>query len=171
MKDLKSIIESILLVAEKPVSIKELADVSGKSHTDIQAACAELAKEYKNRGIRLIQKNEHFHLVSAPENSEYVSKFLNEELRHDLTKAALETLAIITYKQPITRMEIEEIRGANSEYLIRNLMIRGLITEVGRKETVGRPILYGTTIEFLQYLGLENEEQLPKIEEKQNQSP
>lgn len=163
--NLKSIIESILLVAEKPVCLKELANITGSAVSEVQKSCAALIDDYKDKGINVIRKGEYFHIVSAPENAEYIARYLNEELRHDLTQAALETLAIVTYKQPLTRMDIEEIRGVNSEYLLRNLMIRGLIAEVGRKETVGRPILYGTTMEFLQYFGLENEEQLPKIDD------
>src|SRR3990172_6032237 len=151
MKNLKSIIESILLVAEKPVSMKELAGITGSFVPDIQKVAVDLIEDYKDKGIRVIRKGEYIHIVSAPENAEVIAKFLNEELRHDLSKPALETLAIITYKQPLTRMEIEDIRGVNSDYLLRNLMIRGLITEIGRKEAIGRPILYGTTMEFLQY--------------------
>ncbi len=165
--NLKSIIESLLFVAEKPVSVKEIADVTGKMISDVQSCLNEISKDYEIRGIRLVRKGEYFSFVSAPENAKEVSTLLNEELRHDLSQAALETLAIITYKQPITRMEIEEIRGVNSDQLVRNLMIRGLITEVGRRESVGKPILYGTTMEFIQYFGLDAEESLPKIEELQ----
>lgn len=164
-KDLSSVIESILLIAEKPVSTKEIASVTGASSSEIQKSAESLIESYKNRGIRIIKKDDLLHIVSAPENSEYIAKFLNEELRHDLTQAALETLAIITYKQPITRMEVEEIRGANSDTIVRNLMIRGLISEVGRKDALGRPILYGTTLEFLQFFGLENENQLPNVDD------
>jgi len=165
--NLKCILESLLFVAEKPVSIKELANVTGNMVVDIQAALREIEKEYSERGIRLVRKGEYFALVSAPENAKEVSALLNEELRHDLSQAALETLAIITYKQPLTRMEIEEIRGVNTDSIVRNLMIRGLITEVGRKEAIGKPILYGTTMEFVQYFGLDTEASLPKIEELQ----
>lgn len=163
--DLKSKLESLLFVAEKPVSVKELAGVTGNMLGEVQTTLAEIGKEYESRGIRLVRKGEYFSLVSAPENAKEVSALLNEELRHDLSRAALETLAIITYKQPLTRMEIEEIRGVNTDQIVRSLMIRGLITEVGRKETVGKPILYGTTMEFIQYFGLDSEESLPKIEE------
>jgi segregation and condensation protein B len=163
-KKIKKIIESILLVAEKPVSIKELASCTEAMSSEVQKALAELIDEYKNRGIKIIKKGEYFSLVTDPENAEAVSKFLNEELRHDLSDAAIETLSIITYKQPVTRVEIEEIRGAQSDQILRNLLIRGLITEVGRKEAPGRPILYGTTMEFMQYFGFENEEQIPKFE-------
>jgi len=165
--NLKSKIESLLFVAEKPISVKEIAGVTGSMISDVQNNLNEIGKEYESRGIRLVRKNEYFSFVSAPENAKEVSALLNEELRHDLSQAALETLAIVTYKQPITRMEIEEIRGVDSDRLVRNLMIRGLITEVGRRESVGKPILYGTTMEFIQYFGLDAEESLPKIEELQ----
>lgn len=161
----KKEVESILFVAEKPVSVKELANVSGFMVTEIQAALKELEKDYEERGIRITRKGEYFSLVSAPECADAVSKYLNEELRHDLSPAALETLAIITYRQPMTRMEIEDIRGVNTDQTLRNLLIRGLIDEVGRKETIGRPILYGTTMEFVQYFGLLSEDSLPKIDE------
>jgi len=165
-KEPKSLIESILFVAEKPVSVKELASVTGLMVTDIQNALKELSGEYEKRGIKLVRKGEYFSFVSDPANAKVVSAYLNEELRHDLSQQALETLAIITYKQPLTRMEIEELRGVNSEALIRSLMIRGLISEVGRKDTIGRPILYGTTMEFIQYFGLLSEEELPQLKEQ-----
>jgi len=165
--NLKCILESLLFVAEKPVNVKELAGVTGNMVAEVQTALGELEQEYGDRGMRLVRKGEYFALVSAPENAKEVSALLNEELRHDLSQAALETLAIITYKQPLTRMEIEEIRGVNTDSIVRNLMIRGLITEVGRKEAIGKPILYGTTMEFIQYFGLDTEASLPKIEELQ----
>ena len=166
-KDLKSIIESLLFVAEKPVSSKELAGVTGHMVGEVQNILKEIGKEFEARGIRLVRKGEYFSFVSAPENAAEVSTLLNEELRHDLSQAALETLAIITYKQPLTRMEIEEIRGVNSDQIVRSLMIRGLIAEVGRKEAIGKPILYGTTMEFVQYFGLDSEASLPRIDELQ----
>lgn len=160
----KKIIESILLVAEKPVATKELSTCTGAMSSEVQKALTELIDEYKNRGIKIIKKGEYFSLVTDPENAEAVSKYLNEELRHDLSEAAIETLSIITYKQPVTRIEIEEIRGVQSDQILRNLLIRGLVTEVGRKEAPGRPILYGTTMEFMQYFGFEDEGQIPKLE-------
>ena len=164
-KNTKSIIESLLFVAEKPISVREIADVSVIMVAEVQSTLKEIEAEYREKGIRLIRKGEYFSFVSAPENAKEVSALLNEELRHDISPAAIEALAIVTYKQPITRAEIEEIRGVNSDQIVRNLMIRGLITEVGRKEAVGRPILYGTTMEFIQYFGLDSEEKLPKIDD------
>ena len=162
---IKSVVESLLFVAEKPISTKEIADVCGIMAVDVQKALKELEFDFKERGIRVVRKGDLFSFVTAPENAKEVSLLLNEELRHDLSQAALETLAIIAYKQPLTRTDIEEIRGVNSDSIVRNLLIRGLVTDVGRKEAVGKPILYGTTMEFIQYFGLENEESLPKIEE------
>ncbi len=164
-KNTKSIIESLLFVAEKPISVREIADASGIMASEVQKYLKEIDTDYKEKGIRLVRKGEYFSFVSAPENAKEVSSLLNEELRHDLSQAALETLAVITYKQPLTRTEIEEIRGVNSDSIVRNLMIRGLIAEVGRKETVGKPILYGTTMEFVQFFGLDNEDSLPKLAE------
>jgi len=164
-KNIKSQIESLLLVAGKPISIKELANTLGHSIEGVQNEVDSLIEEYKNRGFRIIKKGEKYLLASAQENSEIVAKFLNEELRYDLSPAALETLAIIVYKQPLTRAEIENIRGTDCSRILRVLMIRGLIEEVGRKDSPGRPILYGTTVKMLTYLGLESEEQLPKMEE------
>jgi segregation and condensation protein B len=162
---LKSQIESILLVAEKPVAAKELASCVETMTAQVQKALAELIEDYAEKGIKIIKKGDYYSMVTAPENGPVVAKFLNEELRHDLSDAAIETLSIITYKQPVTRVEIEDIRGVQSDQIIRNLMIRGLIGEVGRKEAPGRPILYGTTMEFLQYFGIASEKELPKFEE------
>ncbi len=163
-KNIKNIIESILLVAEKPVTAKELATCCGAMLADVQKTLAELITEYQDRGIKILRKGDYYSLVTDPASGEAVARFLNEELRHDLSAAALETLSIITYRQPVTRTDIEEIRGVASDQLLRNLLIRGLIQEVGRKESPGRPILYGTTMEFLQYFGLNDESELPDFE-------
>jgi segregation and condensation protein B len=160
----KNQIESILLVAEKPITIKEISKCIEVMSSDVQKALSELIKEYENRGIKIIKKGNYYSMVTDPEEAEVVSRFLNEELRHDLSSAALETLSVITYRQPTTRVEIEEIRGVASDQILRNLLIRGLIQEVGRKDSPGRPILYGTTMEFLQYFGLKNEAELPKLD-------
>lgn len=160
----KNLVESILLVAEKPVTAKELATTTGVVVAEIKKVLAELIEDYKDRGIKITKKDELYSMVTDPECAEVVSRFLNEELRHDLSDAAIETLSIVTYKQPITRVEIEDIRGVSSDQIVRNLMVRGLIAEIGRKETPGRPILYGTTMEFLQFFGLTDESQIPKFD-------
>lgn len=163
-KDIKNIIESILLVAEKPVSAKELSTCTEAMTSEVQKSLTELIKDYEKRGIKIIKKGDYYSLVTDPANAEAVSKFLNEELRHDLSAAAIETLSIITYRQPVTRVDIEDVRGVASDQILRNLLIRGLIQEVGRKDSPGRPILYGTTMEFLQYFGLKDEGELPEFE-------
>lgn len=167
-KNLKSQIESLLLASGKPISLKEIARIVGESVAGIQKEINSLTEEYKERGLRIIKQGESYFMVTASENAEVVAKFLNEELRYELSPAALETLAIVVYKQPVTRAEIEEIRGADCTKLVRTLMIRGLICEVGRKEAPGRPILYSTTAQMMTYLGIENEGELPKLEEVAN---
>jgi len=163
-KNTKNMIESILLVAEKPITAKELSKCTEAMISEVQKFLSELINDYKERGIKIIKKGDYYSMVTDPESAEAVCLFLNEELRHDLSAAAIETLSIITYRQPATRVEIEEIRGVASDQILRNLLLRGLIQEVGRKETPGRPILYGTTMEFLQYFGLKDENELPKFD-------
>lgn len=177
MKDnkinIKNAIESILFVAEKPVSLKELSQVVGVSVADIQKEIKVLSEEYQKRGLRIINKGSSFQLISSPEEGQFVARYLNQELKKELGQAALEALAIITYKQPITRVEVEKVRGVNCDAIMRTLQIKGLIEEVDRKDAPGRPILYGTTFEFLQYLGVESIDDLPKLtdEEKDRVKP
>jgi len=165
-KELKNIIESILFVAEKPVSIKELARLTNSLTLNIQKALLELINDYKESGLRIIRKGDYFQIITAPETAKYIGRFLNQELKAQLGNAALETLAIVTYKQPITRVVIEKIRGVSCDAILRTLQIKGLISEVERLDAPGKPILYGTTFEFLQYLGVESLDELPKIEEE-----
>ena len=166
--NIKSQIESLLLASGKPISLKEMARIIGQNMVDIQKEINSLTQEYRERGLRIIKQGESYFMVTAGENAETVAKFLNEELRYELSPAALEVLAIVVYKQPITRAEIEDIRGADSSKSLRTLMMRGLICETGRKEAPGRPILYGTTVKMMAYLGIEDEKQLPRLEELQS---
>jgi segregation and condensation protein B len=162
--NLKSQIESLLLVAENPLSLKEIAHSLSANATAIEDELKSLVSDYKERGIRIIKQKDSYILGTAPENSELVSIFLNEELKSELSASSLEVLAIVVYKQPVTRAEIEEIRGTDSSRNIRILLMRGMIEERGRKESPGRPILYGTSIKLLTHLGIQDEEELPKIE-------
>ncbi len=168
-KKLQSIIESILFVAEEPVSLKEFKSVTKESESTIKPVFNEIKESLKERGFNLVAKDNDYQLVSNPENAEIIAKFFNEELRRDLSQAALEILSIICYKQPATRAEVDKIRGVHSGASIRSLAIRGLIEEVGRKDAPGRPFLYGTTINFLKHLGLSSPEELPQLEKIQNQ--
>ena len=163
-QNLKSMIESILFIAEEPVSIRELKNITQKSLNEIRAQLTQIKEDLGERGFNLIEKDNQYQLVSNPKNSEIVAKFFNTELRKDLSQAALEILSIISYKQPVTRVEIDRIRGVHSGESVRNLAVRGLIEEVGRKDTPGCPILYGTTMNFLKHLGLASSKDLPQIE-------
>ncbi|MFC1686650.1 SMC-Scp complex subunit ScpB [Patescibacteria group bacterium] len=168
-QELQSIIESILFVADEPVSLNEFKSITKVKALQITEVLEQIKENLSGRGFNLIEKDKTYQLVSNPQNSEVIAKFFNEELRRDLSQAALEILSIISYKQPVTRVEVDKIRGVHSGGSIRNLAIRGLIEEVGRKDGPGRPILYGTTINFLKHLGLSSPDELPKLEEIENQ--
>ncbi|MCX7682826.1 MAG: SMC-Scp complex subunit ScpB [Anaerolineae bacterium] len=156
-------IESLLLVAEGPVSIARLAEALETTPACVEQALANLEAAYASRGLRLQRAGERVQLTTAPEAAPYVERFLGLTVRTRLSQAALETLAIIAYRQPITRSEIEAIRGVNSDSVLRTLLSAGLIEEAGRAQAVGRPILYGTTPEFLQYFGLSSLDELPPV--------
>ncbi len=115
-------------------------------------------------GLRLQKIKNQYQLITAPEFAETIEKFLGLEVTSRLTQAALEVLAIVAYKQPATRPEIESIRGVNSDGVVKSLLYKGLIEELGRSEAIGRPILYGVTNEFFQHFGLESLEQLPPVD-------
>lgn len=162
--DLKSTIESLLFVAGRPVKKSELIKVLKATGGDVQTALDEIKAAHTNSGIVLLEQNGSYLLSTNPENSAQVKNFLNAELREHLTDAALETLSIIAYKQPVSRAEIESIRGVNSQYTIRLLMMRGLI-EKGQSTKDSRVTLYRTTHEFLQHMGLTSHSDLPDFEE------
>ena len=157
-------IQSILFVASKPVSIKELTEVLEVPEAEIKAAIAELVEANQTSGIILLAQNDKLQLVSNPDNSTLVKKFLSLELREKLTDSALETLAIILYRQPVAKAEIENIRGVNSQYTLRQLLIRGLIEKV-QSTSDKRVQLYKTTLEFMQHLGIKDVKELPDFEE------
>ena len=153
-------LEAVLFSAAKPISIDMLEEVFGLSQDEIQDYIHELKRELEDqhRGIRLRVSGAGVELVSAIESADYVSHIRKREDK--LSNAAMETLAVIAYKQPITKAEIEEVRGVNSDKIIKQLLTRSLIAELGHKDTVGRPILYGTTDEFLRSAGVESIEAL-----------
>lgn len=157
-------VEGLLFVADAPVSVGRLAEALEVTPSQVEQALAELEISYADRGLRLQRSGSRVQLITAPEVAAYVERFLGLEARTQLSRAALETLAIIVYRQPVTRPEIEVIRGVGSDSVLRTLLSVGLIEEVGRAPTVGRPILYGTTFEFLQHFGLRGLEELPPLE-------
>jgi segregation and condensation protein B len=162
---IKTLVESLLFVAEGPVPIASLARALEVDVQQIEEALNELKQEYSTRGFRLQRFRDKVQLVTAPESAPAIEKFLGVDGSGHLSAAALETLAIIAYRQPITRPAIEAVRGVNCDGVIQTLVSRGLIQEVGRQETAGRPILYATTFEFLQHFGLRGVEDLPPLEE------
>jgi len=158
-------VESLLFVADEPVPAGRLASALEVSEAEIEAALEQLEHEYQARGVRLQRKGDRVQMVSAPEAASYIERFLGLELTTRLSPAALEVLAIVAYRQPITRAQIEAIRGVSCDAVLRTLVSRGLLEEVGRLEQAGRPILYATTFQFLQYLGLRSLEELPPLGE------
>lgn len=160
---MKSILESMLFSIGEPISIEKLAKTLSKNQGLIKKAIDELVEDYEkeNRGLRIIKKGEKIQLVSSPENSQYIEKLIKDELQEDLTPASLEALAIVAYRGPITRAEIEEIRGVNCSYILRNLLIRGLIERKGLLEDA-RAYIYEISFDFLKKLGLSSIEELPE---------
>jgi segregation and condensation protein B len=159
------LVESLLFVANEPVSIEQLAAAIEVPAEEIEEALKNLAEACMQRGVRLQQRGRRVQMVTAPEASDSVRRFLGLELSGRLSPAAMETLAIIAYRQPMTRVEVEGIRGVNSDSTIRTLLNRGLIEEQGRLDQPGRPIVYGTTFDFLQQFGLTTLDQLPPLQE------
>ncbi len=162
--EIASIIESLLFVADHPVAISELTKTLEATKATVEKALDHLGEAYQNRGLQLQRNGTKVQLVTAPSVTPYVERFLGLSNTSKLSLAAMEVLGIIAYKQPLTRSEIEAIRGVNSDGVLRTLLSKGLIEEVGRLNTVGHPIQYGTTFEFLQYFGLSSLEDLPKLE-------
>ena len=164
-KSLPAILEALLFIAVSPVSISQLASSLGESEKKVTDALDELDSYYfESRGLKLQWHGKKVQLTSSPEFSKIIEDFLGIEVTTTLSQASLEALAIIAYKQPVTRPEIDEIRGVNSDGVVRNLLSKGLIEENGRVEGVGRPILYGTTSDFLNYFGLSSIDDLPIFE-------
>lgn len=165
----KGIVESLLFAAgDEGLSLKQIALVLEVDEIQAEVIVHELMKEYENnpqRGITIVELANTFLFATKKENSNYLKKLVESPTNSTLSQAALETLAIIAYKQPITRVEIEEIRGVKTERPIHTLTAKALIKEVGRAEGPGRAYLYGTTKEFLDYFGLKRIEELPTLPE------
>lgn len=166
--ELKPIIESLIYVSEEPITVKQLAAIlDGESAEDIQAATDQLAREFNARGggLEVRQLAGGYRITTRLEVSEYVRRYLKSQPSARLSLAALETLAVIAYKQPITIPEILEIRGVTSTSAIKTLLDRRLIVARGHKQVVGRPMLYGTSKEFLIHFGLNDLSELPNLED------
>ncbi len=162
--DAAALLESVLFVASGPASVSRLATALEISAPATRTLLRDLEAGYAQRGLRLQWSGDSVQLTTAPEASAVVERFLGLEVTSRLSQAALEVLAIVAYLQPVTRPRIDDIRGVNSDAALRTLLSKGLIEEVGRLETPGRPILYGSTLEFMQYFGLTSLAELPAVE-------
>lgn len=162
-----SIIESLLFVSGEALKLKQIASALECSEKYAYDLLEKMRKEYREncRGIVLTSIDNKYMFVTKSENSDFVQKLLGINNRQALSRAALETLAIIVYRQPITRVEVDEIRGVKSDRAIQTLLEKNVIKESGRKKVPGRPIMYVTTEEFLRYFGLEDLKQMPILDE------
>jgi segregation and condensation protein B len=160
---LPALLEGLLFVAAEPVAPSQLATVLDLTVTTVEKGLEELEEQLRTRGLRLQRHAGRVQLTTAAELAEAVERFLGLEATSRLSRAALETLAIIAYQQPVTRPAVDSIRGVNSDGVIKSLLSKGLLQEVGRAEGPGRPILFGTTPEFLQHFGLNGLSELPPL--------
>lgn len=159
---LEDVLHALLFVADTPLSVEALAEASGATPTEAEAALKNLQHTLASAGpIQLVQIAGGYQLATKPEYMFYLARLLNPPPKR-LSRAALEVLAIIAYEQPITQAQIDTLRGVDSSHTVRHLLERGLIREVGRKEAPGKPILYGTTEQFLHYFGLNSLDDLPE---------
>ncbi len=167
--ELMAVIEAILFVAGEPVLLNDLQKALDLSPLELSMAVDALESDYdfNRRGIRLKRFGEHIQLATRAEYAPYVEKLLQPVQKQSLSQAAMETLAVVAYRQPVTKAEVEAIRGVKCDYSVQSLAHKGLICEVGRKEALGRPILYGTTDAFLGHFGIATLNDLPRLPEKQ----
>lgn len=161
----KALLEALLFAPGEPVTLETLKEITGLSGDRLQGLVARLQEEYREResGLSIREVAGGYLMTTSPRYAPYLRQLFQEKSKQPLTRAALETLSIIAYRQPVTRVEIEAIRGVKVERLLATLEGKKLIRGVGRKETVGRPLLYGTTVEFLRYFGLRSLEELPPL--------
>lgn len=156
-------LEALLFVAERPLSRREIATLAGVDRDTVDACLGDLEVSLADRGIRLIVSGDRVELATAPEAGRLIARYVGAGATR-LSAASLETLAIVAYRQPVTRGAVERIRGVDSDYTMRTLLHRRLIVELGRSEAPGRPFLYGTDFEFLERFGMSSLDQLPPLD-------
>ena len=167
MKELLGALESVLFVAGEPLPKAEIGRVFEMNAAELQMLFSELESELASnkRGVRLFTTDDTVQLVSAPEYNEWLVKLLAPPQEKNLSDSMMETLSVIAYRQPVTRADIEAVRGVRCEYAVSQLLKQGFIKELGRKDVVGRPMLFGTTDAFLRRFGLHSLEELPPMPE------
>ncbi len=163
--NLENVLEALLFTYGETISVKKLIEVTKKSQADLIVALNNLRESLAGRGIRLVNKDNYWQLVADKSSSEYIEKLVKSEIQEELTPASLEVLAIVAYKGPVSKNEIETIRGVNSSYALRNLVLRGLV----EKEDSGKSHSYKISLAALRKLGLEKIEELPGYRELQNE--
>ncbi len=165
---IKSIIESILFVNEKPISLQEITKALDFEKKEVTEAIEELKNDYSERdsGLCIVEVAKGYQLCTAPQNNEWVRKLYKKRFKRRLSPASLEVLAMVAYKQPVTKVEVESIRGVNCDQVIRNLLSLGLLKIKGKKDVIGKPFLYGTSRKFLEYFGLNSLNELPALEKQ-----
>jgi segregation and condensation protein B len=156
-------LEALLFVAERPLSRREIANLAGVDTATVDARLGDLEVSLRGRGLRLLAAGDRVELATAPEAGALVARYVGTDAVR-LSPAGLETLAIVAYRQPVTKAAVERIRGVDSDHTIRSLLHRRLVVELGRANTPGRPILYGTAFEFLERFGLESLDDLPTLD-------
>jgi len=159
--DLSAVIEAILFSSNRPLKVRELQQATDADRNSLEGALEKLRETLAGRGVMLMRHHDEVHLATRPEFAAAVRRALRPEVSGRLSHAAYETLAIVAYQQPVARARIEEVRGVNCESVLANLELRDLVTEVGRGPGPGQPKLYGTTMRFLQVMGLESLDHLP----------
>jgi segregation and condensation protein B len=170
-RELKASLEALLFVAPLAVTPSQLASALEIPESEVEAGLKLLAADFQERGLRLQRHAGRVQLTTAPELSEVIERFLGLEITSHLSRAALETLSIVAYQQPVTRPQVDSIRGVNSDGVMKSLLHKGLIQDIGRAEGPGRPILYVSSAEFLQHFGLASLEELPPLEVDQDGEP
>ncbi len=172
LKQAESIIESVLFAAGEPVDVEKLSDILDIDTKSTRAVVTALADKYDRemRGLRIIRLEDSYQMCTRREYSDYISKLVEPRRSLSLSNAAMEVLAIVAYKQPVTRAVIEQIRGVSCDTLVNKLLEKNFIEEVGRLDTPGRPMLFGTTDEFLRCFGIESVMELPEFDER-SQAP
>lgn len=160
MENLATQLESILFLKGEPVSVKWLVEIVGKNEEEVKTSLGILSKDLENRGIKLVRNGDDVVLATAPESAEIVKKIVEAEINSDLSKASLETLSIIIYKGTASRAEIDYIRGVNSSFIVRNLLVRGLVEKQSERDE-NRNYVYKPSLSLLENLGIKSLEELP----------
>lgn len=163
-QELKNVIEALLFVSNEPLTVDRLTNICQSDKETVTALLLEIQQMYEEKAVNLVEIAGGWQFLTKPEYHSYIEKLYRPKVQQ-ISKASLETLAIIAYRQPVTRQEIEQIRGVNADRVMAKLLEKSLIQEVGRRECPGRPILYGTTDIFLRSFGLKNLEQLPSADQ------